>query len=59
MVSSLKVGSWAVVPALVLGASPVRAAEPQLHLREQETGSVARVAPMVMDDGGALVFSLR
>ena len=32
---------------------------PELHLREHQTGSVARVAPMVVDDGGALVFSLR
>ena len=56
MLSSLKVGSWAV-GALV--GSAVGYLVPELHLRGQETGSVARVAPMVMDDGGALVFSLR
>jgi hypothetical protein len=55
MLGGLKSACCLVVAALALRASPARSAEPQLHLREQETGSVARVAPMVVDDGGALV----
>jgi membrane-associated phospholipid phosphatase len=50
---------WSDVAVGALVGSAVGYLVPQLHLREQETGSVARVAPMVVDDGGALVFSLR
>jgi membrane-associated phospholipid phosphatase len=50
---------WSDVAVGALVGSAVGYLVPQLHLREQETGSVARVAPMVVDDGGALVVSLR
>ena len=50
---------WSDVAVGAVVGSAVGYLVPQLHLREQETGSVARVAPMVVDDGGALVFSLR
>lgn len=50
---------WSDVAVGALVGSAVGYLVPDLHLRERETGSVARVAPMVVDDGGALVFSLR
>ena len=50
---------WSDVAVGALVGSAVGYLVPELHLRERETGSVARVAPMVVDDGGALVFSLR
>ena len=50
---------WSDVAVGALVGSAVGYLVPELHLRERQTGSVARVAPMVVDDGGALVFSLR
>ncbi len=50
---------WSDVAVGALVGSAVGYLVPELHLREHQTGSVARVAPMVVDDGGALVFSLR
>ena len=50
---------WSDVAVGALVGSAVGYPVPELHLREHQTGSVARVAPMVVDDGGALVFSLR
>ena len=50
---------WSDVAVGALVGSAVGYLVPELHLRGHQTGSVARVAPMVVDDGGALVFSLR
>jgi membrane-associated phospholipid phosphatase len=50
---------WSDVAVGALVGSAVGYLVPELHVREHQTGSVARVAPMVVDDGGALVFSLR
>ena len=55
---AMKKAAYDVAVGALVG-SAVGYLVPELHLREPETGSVARVAPMVVDDGGALVFSLR
>jgi membrane-associated phospholipid phosphatase len=50
---------WSDVAVGALVGSAVGYLVPQLHLREQREAPIASVAPMVVDDGGALVFSLR
>ena len=50
---------WSDVAVGALVGSAVGYLVPQLHLRQQREAPIASVAPMVVDDGGALVFSLR